>query len=646
MLQPGRKIDGRYEILKEIGRGGMSIVYLAHDDRLNKSLVVKDIFKRENSNDKLLLQSLEIEWNMLKKLDHGALPKIYDIIDSGGDILVVMDYIEGESLKQMLQREKVAEADDVIDWAKQLTNVLGYLHTRKPYPIIYRDMKPDNVMLTPDGKVKLIDFGIAREYKTENTTDTRNLGTALYAAPEQNDGRQTDIRSDIYSLGVTLYHLVTGRTKKDDVLRPIRYWNQTLPEGLEYIISKCTEDEPDNRYQSCEELLYDLENINKLTKGYKNQLMRKLTVFLMPAVLTLALSTTSVLGYQGMKNEQFQDYMKLVNESSIQLINGEEAKAIELLELAITTVDSKKADAYIKLLDIYINRNETDAGLTKIETYIKDGYGKTNENNELLFKVGMTYFDIKRDFSTALTYFQKIDEEELPEAKYYKSLATTMSTLNIDYEEFAQELIAFEKYNDQLPNDSKKIDNYNSLATIYISYKGQIPEANTHTIKLVQKSQEVLTRLENEQLDLKYEVDFAQKLAQAFYSRGINSKDASTARKDFEQAIEYYNTLLDLEVTNQEEVLVKIGVIYSEMGESSRAIEQFESTIKNYPNSTDSYVSLGNLLLDIEQSKAERKRNYTKAKQTYEQARKLEGSNDDEALKKLGRRLDNLNVFN
>lgn len=125
MIKIGAIIDDRYEILKEIGRGGMSIVYLAMDNRLNKSLVVKDIRKRANSDNEFLVNSLVIEANMLKKLDHGALPRIYDIIESEGDIYVVMDYIEGESLKEKHSRDGNLPADLVIDWAKQLADVLG-----------------------------------------------------------------------------------------------------------------------------------------------------------------------------------------------------------------------------------------------------------------------------------------------------------------------------------------------------------------------------------------------------------------------------------------------------------------------------------------------------------------------------------------
>lgn len=647
MIQIGSVVDDRYEILKEIGRGGMSVVYLAMDNRLNKSLVVKDIRKRDNSNNELLMNSLVAEANMLKKLDHGALPKIYDIIESEGDIYVVMDYIEGESLKERLKRDKVIAPNLVIDWAKQLAEVLEYLHTRKPFPIIYRDMKPDNIMLTPEGKIKLIDFGIAREYKTESLTDTTNLGTKSYAAPEQISGKQTDARTDIYSLGVTLYHLITGKTLNDPPfeIRPIREWNQSFPEGLEHIVLKCTQSEPDNRYQSCAELLFDLENINKLTKGYKNKLRKKIAVFLVSVILCIGFTSTSVVGYQGMKDTKFQDYMKLISDADIYIINGDDVKAIEMLEKAITTVDKGRSEAYINLLDIYINNNDTDSGLSKIESYIGDKYGKVHKNDEVLFKVGMTYFDIKRDYVSALRYFQQVDTEVINDAKYYNTLAKTMSSLNIDYDNFTQELEEFDNFNASLPNDRKKVDNYLALANIYSSYKGQIPDANTKTIETINKAYEVLRLLENENFNLTFEEKFEQKLAQAYHSRGINSVDKTAAREDFEQAIEHYMNLLTMNIANPEDANIKIGTIYQEMGEYPQAIEKFVQTIEEYPESIDAHIKLANLLLDMEQGKADGERDYTRASEVYEEIGSLAGSGESEDYRKLERRMKNLGLL-
>ena len=202
MAEIGSVIDGKYEILTEIGHGGMSVVYLAMDTHLNKQWAVKEIKKRGKAKtDEIVVNSLLAEANLMKRLDHPSLPRIVDIIDNGITIYVVMDYIEGESLDKILGEFGAQPEELVIGWAKQLCDALSYLHSQKP-PIIYRDMKPANVMLKPEGNIKIIDFGIAREYKEQNLSDTTVLGTKGYAPPEQYNG-QTDARSDIYALGMS-----------------------------------------------------------------------------------------------------------------------------------------------------------------------------------------------------------------------------------------------------------------------------------------------------------------------------------------------------------------------------------------------------------------------------------------------------------
>ena len=198
MTEIGTVMDGKYEILKEIGKGGMSVVYLAMDKHLNKQWAVKEIRKQGSGrNDDIVVNSLLAEANMMKRLDHPALPRIVDIIDNGVTIYIVMDYIEGESLDKILATEGIQSEELVIGWANPLCDALSYLHTQKR-PIIYRDMTPANVILKPEGNIKIIDFGIAREYKEQNLADTTVLGTKGYAPPEQYSG-QTDQRSDIFA---------------------------------------------------------------------------------------------------------------------------------------------------------------------------------------------------------------------------------------------------------------------------------------------------------------------------------------------------------------------------------------------------------------------------------------------------------------
>ena len=270
MLEIGSLVDGKYKVLSEIGHGGMSVVYMALNERANKTWAIKEVRKNGATNYDVVKQGLIAETNILKQLNHPRLPSIIDVIDDGDSFLIVMDYVEGSSLEKKLSRGP-QPWKDVVEWSKQLCDVLAYLHSR-PKPIIYRDMKPSNVMLKPNGDVVLLDFGTAREYKSQRAgDDTTCLGTRGYAAPEQYGGMgQTDARTDIYCLGATMYHLVTGQDPAlpPYEIKPIRQIDPKLPKGLEQIILKCTRQDPQERYQSCAELMYDLEHIEQITGDY------------------------------------------------------------------------------------------------------------------------------------------------------------------------------------------------------------------------------------------------------------------------------------------------------------------------------------------------------------------------------------------
>lgn len=262
MLQIGQIFDNKYKILSEVGHGGMSVVYLALNERANKTWAIKEVRKDGVVDFESVKQGLVVETDMLKKLNHPNLPSIIDVIDTDDSFVIVMDYIEGASLQKLLKTQGAQPEEKVIKWAKQLCDVLSYLHRQTP-PIIYRDMKPSNVMLKPDGNVTLIDFGTAREFKNRAMVeDTTCLGTRGYAAPEQFGGRgQTDGRTDIYCLGATIYHLLTGHSPAEPPyeIKPLSYWiPQYAGSGLEKLIAKCTRQDPADRYQNCEELMYAL----------------------------------------------------------------------------------------------------------------------------------------------------------------------------------------------------------------------------------------------------------------------------------------------------------------------------------------------------------------------------------------------------
>ena len=395
MTQIGTVIDGKYEILKEIGRGGMSIVYLAMDKRLNKQWAVKEIRKKgTGKNDEIVVNSLLAEANMMKRLDHPALPRIVDIIDNGVTIYVVMDYIEGDSLDKELAEHGAVPEELVISWAKQICDALAYLHSQKP-PIIYRDMKPANVMLKPEGNIKIIDFGIAREYKEQNLSDTTVLGTKGYAPPEQYSG-QTDPRSDIFALGMTMHHLLTGVDPRNgEPYASVRQWNPELSEGIEMIIDKCVEPAAENRYQNCADLLYDLEHPDLITKGYKQKQKRKLASFIATAaVCVLSLVAGFVCNSVGI-SMQNNNYDTLVNISSA----GDLSDKIDSYKAAVE-IYPERPEAYIKILEAYENENTVNFGQKESATFLalydanKGSFDPAaKETAELNYKAGRMYFN-------------------------------------------------------------------------------------------------------------------------------------------------------------------------------------------------------------------------------------------------------------
>ncbi|MBP3493849.1 MAG: protein kinase [Oscillospiraceae bacterium] len=255
----GTTVDGRYSVLKMIGRGGASEIYLALDTRINKAWAIKVFDKNDKRFNELMRDMFLWEARMMMELKHPAIAAVADIVEDEKNLCIVMEYIEGESLEFCAREEGPFSEETVVRWGKELCDFLRYLHSQNP-PVIYRDMKPGNIILKPDGRLKVIDFGIARRYDPKKTYDTVILGTKGYAAPEQYGGRQTDARTDIFALGMVMHHLVTGVDPKEiPETKPIREINPNLSPTLEEIILKCTEMDPDKRYQSCEELMAALE---------------------------------------------------------------------------------------------------------------------------------------------------------------------------------------------------------------------------------------------------------------------------------------------------------------------------------------------------------------------------------------------------
>lgn len=560
MAQIGSVIDNKYEILKQIGKGGMSTVYLAMDKRLNKQWAVKEINKAVNDkNNEVVVQSLLAEANLMKRLDHPSLPRIVDIIDNGRTIYVIMDYIEGESLDKILNTNGPQPQALVVEWAKQLCDVLSYLHNQKP-PIIYRDMKPANIMLKPEGKLKLIDFGIAREYKQNNMTDTVSLGTRGYAAPEQFGGMgQTDARTDIYCLGVTLYHLLTGQNPAEPPyeLYPIRQWNPSLSSGLEYIVQKCTQLNPDDRYQNCDELMYALEHYDEMDENYRKKEKKKLTGFITVTAFSLVMFIAGIVFMFLSISENNRDYDSKINISTATDYNSK----IEIYKEAINLYPYR-TEAYIKMLEAYSDNNKfSDKESNEFMKYYNKSFAEksskfdiTSEGYATLnFKLGVLYL-----------YLYEIDNDNIS----FKVRTMKASTF----------------FENVVNNSSEDYENYKlavSYYTICNFYKNYVsnsmnttePNYNVYTALLNSLSQALLTLDEYEYNNSPYikltvyeaMVDLLYSQRKGFASTGIEYSDVEYLLKEIEDRTGYIVVTQEKSITKQEKILSCVAEYINEL---------------------------------------------------------------------------------
>jgi serine/threonine-protein kinase len=455
MLEIGSLVDGKYKILSEIGRGGMSIVYRAINEKANKIWAIKEVRKDAKMDFGMVRQGIIAEIDTLKNLHSLHLPSIIDVIEDEDSFVIVMDYIEGCSLDRIIEETGAQPESSVVSWAKQLCDVLGYLHSRVP-PIIYRDMKPSNVMLKPDGNISVIDFGTAKTYEV-NLGETTGIGTIGYAAPEQYIGSgfgRTDARTDIYCLGMTMYHLLTNVDPCQNLIgdKSIREVNPTLSRGLDAIIQKCTQYQPEDRYQSCAELMYDLENYELLEPIYKKKQRRKLWSFGIVILLALIFSIVGVW-FKMEASYQANNTYEAKIDAAARAISYDEK--ISLYEDAINTVNKAGTkDAYLGIIQTFKDNddifNQAEANL--ITKYIKNNKESLQKNGnsyiELAFEMGKLYWyyykgeDGKSDlngFTGAIYSVQWFND--IPKGHKAYGMAITYANIGTFYRDIANNVI-------------------------------------------------------------------------------------------------------------------------------------------------------------------------------------------------------------
>ncbi|MCC2687135.1 MAG: hypothetical protein K0R75_4034 [Paenibacillaceae bacterium] len=256
LLKLGELIAGRYKVNRLLGQGGMGAVYLVDDEKLpGKQWAMKQALPYSAGGS---ITDARKEARVMMGLSHPQLPSIVDLIEEveSGSIFLVMDYIQGKSLEAIFQENgKRLDITHLVQYTIQLGNLFVYLHSRRPTPIIYRDLKPDNVLIDERNQVRLIDFGIARSYTAGKLSDTVPIGTIGFAAPEQFDSAQSDRRTDLFTLGALMYYLLSGGKYYYATRQPLSSMRGDLPGQLADLVDRLLRTNPDERYQTAEQVV-------------------------------------------------------------------------------------------------------------------------------------------------------------------------------------------------------------------------------------------------------------------------------------------------------------------------------------------------------------------------------------------------------
>ena len=645
-----------YEIKSIIGKGGMSTVYLAEHKRLHTRWAMKEVRKQQRTRFDFLAES-----NILKRLQHPMLPRIVDIFEDRDCIYIVEDFVEGITLDGLLKQQKKVDEPQGLQWLRDLCGVLTYLHGQRPHPIIYRDMKPSNIMLQPDGSLKLIDFGIAREYKQESNADTTYIGTKGYAAPEQFGKAQTDARTDIYSLGVTMYHLLTGKSPYEPPYQfvPVRQLVPELSHGIEYILNKCVQSEPADRYQTVDELVDDLDHIYRFDRAWQKYQNAKRIRVAVVAVMLAASVGLMVGGQVVMGQEKEAAYSSLLAQAS-ELYTTDYDGMVDLLDEARTLYPERMDADRQQTYALYLNgkwQDCIDFGSDALQNYGEDiqirlsmasaqfELGEYEDAAEGFAQGGELSVDNLRDYAVCLGRLGEIDQAEqildelIGQGAHPDVTQYVQGEVYFAQEDYLDAETAFLDALDQSETSALTRRCYVSLGDLYRDCAA-LMRVNASPIEYpATKSAELLSSAVVQE-GLRYDSVLWEMLALAYFE--AYHTDASVPQNYLTKAAECFNRVIELGVT-KEYLYSNLYTIYYELKDYAKAEQALTAYEEMFPEDYMPHALRGMMLITIENAKPQSSRNYRPALAEYETAGSMIRSSDETTYyQQLGSLIENL----
>lgn len=644
-----------YEIQSQIGKGGMSNVYVAVHKRLHTRWAVKQVSKNQGEKFDFLAEA-----NILKNLQHPMLPRIVDIFEDDDSIYIVEDFVEGITLEKWLEKHTRADEKTGAGWFADLCGVLQYLHTQER-PIIYRDMKPSNIMLQPDGTLKLIDFGIAREYKNNAQGDTAYIGTQGYAAPEQFGTAQTDERTDIYSLGVTMYHVLTGKSPYEPPYQfvPARELNPSLSAGIEQVLSHCLKPEPDDRYPNVTALAEDLEHRYRYDRVYRKYVRTKrLRVALIVGLLLISggmIGGGKFLMLQEEANQQAavdRQYEQLIDSAAELLATDPEsawdviAEARELRpqrvesyrQEALALYEAGKYEDCVTFTASQLKSFPGDSELLQIQGSASYELGDYETAVDCFYQSAQNSdmsADILRDYAVCLGRVGRIEEAEEVLNQLTSTGGDSASTDYVHGEVLyaKQDYSGAEQYflSALQASDSDDLTRrcYLSLAQVY--------RDNQEYDKSISLIEEALANPVLQGNSVLHEM-----LGAAYYNRG----SAQNQKEDLQKAAQEFEQVIQTGMA-KEYLYINAFTAWQSIGEYEKAGSVLDSMETAWPESYIPHALRAMLMIMVENTKAQSQRDYQPAYTEYEKARELVRDNDEQSyLQQLEGLIDQLKAGN
>lgn len=526
-------------------------------------------------------------------------------------------------MKEIIKSSGSCAEEDVIKWTKQLAEILSYLHNLKPNPIIYRDMKPGNIIIDSENNAKLIDFGIAREYKIGQESDTTYIGTRGYAAPEQlSQAGQSDERTDIYGLGATVYHALTGRSPDEPpyYMLPVREINGTFSEGIEKIIGRCVADDPNRRYQNAGELLVELNNIHTLNRAYKiKKLKQRLLVVVIIIFMTGGAFAVN-LGLEERSIEQQQAYRELIEQGVTYFNQKNLTQAQEVFNEALAYDHQGEVNEY--LARIYIQKNENQKAIEFLNQ--KLATGQLQNTGAVLALLGTAYFN-QAEYNRAIAYFESVVRESKKIGIRVESYVHAYRDLAVSYgrtgdfqkaRKILEELSAVKGIDDHIIIYIKgEIElaghNFESARAEFsqahlanpqnIRYKisyaqllGIINKQGLPNHEQVANYQKAIALLTGAHQIDRYNIQVLKSLGKISYDLGLLYETTSDARYQelFQRALTIFNKLVAMGLQSGDD-FINIGILNDKLGKLQQADAAFRQALQISPDSSRANLTYG-----------------------------------------------------